>query len=210
MNQKLTLMALVMVGVVGMVGRVEGGLQFGLGAGAFKGTEFDEEVKLGLVGEFGVLFDDAPIDLFLGPKFTYVNALSFDRTGSAGFATAGASADLDLFESVLAVRVLFPLGTESIKLYAEGTAGVANLSVSGETSARAEIGGREFSFNRRLDADAWVFAWGLAAGVQFDFTGNFGLRAGYEFHGLGDADMFDLKSSTGNMHGVSAALLLKF
>jgi opacity protein-like surface antigen len=117
---------------------------------------------------------------------------------------------LDLFESVLAVRVLFPLGTEAIKLYAEGSAGVANLSVSGETSARAEIGGREFSFNRRLDADAWVFAWGLAAGVQFDFTGNFGLRAGYEFHGLGDADMFDLKSSTGNMHGVSAALLLKF
>ena len=191
-------------------GEARSGVQFGLGAGAYNGTEFDEEAKLGLTAELGLLFDAAPIDLFIGPKVTYVNALSFEQSGSAGFASAGASADLDLFESVLAARVLFPLATDVIKLYIEGDVGAANISVSGEAAARARVGGREFSFNRRFDADQWVFAWGVGAGVQLDFTQNFGLRAGYEFHGLGDADLFDLRTSTGNMHGLSASLLLKF
>ena len=199
----------VVVGMCGM-GNVEAGLQIGLGAGAYKGTEFDEEVKMGVLGEAGWLFDAAPIDLFLGGKFGYVNALSLDRSASAGFASAGATADLDLFEGVIAGRVLFPLGADLIKLYVEGGAGTANVRVSGESSARARIGGQDFSFNRRFESDAWVFAWTVGAGVQFDFSSNFGLRAGYEFHGLGDADMFDLRSSTGNMQGISAALLLKF
>ncbi|MDB6069597.1 MAG: hypothetical protein JWL81_768, partial [Verrucomicrobiales bacterium] len=120
------------------------------------------------------------------------------------------NSDLDLFEGALVARLLVPLGTDIVKLYGEGSVGSANLKVSGNAKVKGSIGGQDFSVNSRFDEEDWVLAWGVGAGLQFDFTSRFGLRVGYNFHSFGDSEVFGLKLDPGAMHGVTSALIFKF
>jgi opacity protein-like surface antigen len=179
--------------------------QLGLGGGVFAGTEYDEDIGYGLEAEVGFLAQDLPVNLFFGVRASYVDGLS---SGASTFLED--STDLDLFEGVAVARLLVPLGTDVIKLYGEGSIGTANLKVSGKTKVNGEIGGQDFSINSRFDSNDWVLAWGLGAGVQFDFTRNIGLRVGYNFHSFGDSDVFGLKLDTGSVNGVTSSLIFKF
>ena len=179
--------------------------QLGLGGGAFAGTEYDEDIGYGLEAEAGFLAQDQPVNLFLGVRASYVDGLS-----SQGASFLEDSSDLDLFEGVAVARLLVPLGTDIVKLYGEGSVGTANLKVSGKAKAKGNIGGQDFSINSRFDENDWVLAWGLGAGLQFDFTRNVGLRVGYNFHSFGDSEVFGLKLETGAMNGITSAVILKF
>lgn len=185
-------------------------LQFGVGAGAYEGREFDEETGYGVHAELGFLSSERPIQLFLGARANYIDGLEFAGTTDFGPVSGSAHADLDLFEATGVIRLLVPLGTEVVKLYGEGALGVANLRVSGDADAKIRIGGREIRFNRDFDEDEWTVAWGLGAGLQFDFTKNFGLRVGYEYHSYGDLDIDGLSADSGAMHGAAATFVFKF
>ncbi len=180
--------------------------QFGVGGGVFSGTEYDEDIGYGLEAEAGYLAQDQPVNLFLGLRGSYVDGLS---SGGSG-ALLNDSSDLDLFEGGLVARLLVPLGTDMIKLYGEGSIGSANLKVSGNAKVKGNIGGQDFSINSQFDENDWVLAWGLGAGIQFDFTRNIGLRVGYNFHSFGESEVFGLKLDPGAMHGVTSALIFKF
>ncbi len=188
---------------LGLITAASAGTQFGIGLGGYKGTNFDEP-GYGINAELGGLYDQAPVDLFTGFKATYVDGLSDGGT------ILGSDTDMDLFEGSFVARVLFPLGNEHIKLYGEGSVGAANLQVSGKASARAKVGGREFSINSRFDENTWVLSWGLGAGVQLDLTPNIGIRAGYSFQSFGDVEIFGLKEDPGSLHGFNASLVFKF
>ena len=180
--------------------------QLGLGGGAFAGTEYDEDIGYGLEAEAGFLAQDQPVNLFFGVRASYVDGLSSGSSSSF----LEDSSDLDLFEGVALARVLFPLGTDKVKLYGEGSVGTANLKVSGNAKVKGNIGGQDFSINSQFDENDWVLAWGLGAGVQFDFTRNVGLRVGYNFHSFGDSEVFGLKLDTGAMNGFTSAVIFKF
>ncbi len=180
--------------------------QLGLGGGVFGGTEYDEDIGYGLEAEAGFLAQETPVNLFFGVRASYVDGLS--SAGSSSLLQD--SSDLDLFEGVAVARVLFPLGTDIIKIYGEGSVGTANLTVSGKAKAKGSIGGQDFSINSQFDENDWVLAWGLGAGVQFDFTRNFGLRVGYNFHSFGDSEVFGLKLDSGSMNGFTSAVVVKF
>ena len=188
------------------LGTASADLQIGLGAGAFTGTEYDEEIGYGLEGEVGYLSQDAPVNLFIGVRASYVDGL----VSSGSILNSRDDSDLDLFEGALVARLLVPLGTDVVKLYGEGSIGSANLKVSGDAKVKGSIGGQDFSVNSRFDEEDWVLAWGLGAGIQFDFTRNIGLRLGYNFHSFGDSEVFGLKLDPGAMHGVTSALIFKF
>ena len=179
--------------------------QLGLGGGAFAGTEYDEDIGYGLEAEAGFLAQDQPVNLFIGVRASYVDGLS-----SSGASFLEDSSDLDLFEGVAVARLLIPLGTDIVKIYGEGSVGTANLKVSGNAKAKGNIGGQDFSINSQFDENDWVLAWGLGAGLQFDFTRNIGLRVGYNFHSFGDSEVFGLKLDTGAMNGFTSAVILKF
>lgn len=181
-------------------------LQVGVGAGAFTGTEYDEKIGYGLEGEFGYLNQDAPVNLFLGVRASYIDGLE----SSGSILSSKDNSDLDLFDGSVVARLLVPLGTDVIKLYGEGSVGAANLKVSGDAKVKGNIGGQDFSVNSRFDEEDWVLAWGLGAGLQFDFTRNIGLRVGYNFHSFGDSEIFGLNLDPGSMHGVTSALIFKF
>lgn len=188
------------------LGTASADLQIGLGAGAFTGTEYDEEIGYGLEGEVGYLSQDAPVNLFIGVRASYVDGL----VSSGSILNSRDDSDLDLFEGALVARLLVPLGTDVVKLYGEGSIGSANLKVSGDAKVKGSIGGQDFSVNSRFDEEDWVLAWGLGAGIQFDFTRNIGLRLGYNFHSFGDSEVFGLKLDPGAMHGVTSSLIFKF
>lgn len=179
--------------------------QLGLGGGAFTGSEYDKDVGYGLEVEAGFLSQDRPVNLFFGVRAAYVDGLS-----SEGSSFIDDTSDLDLFEGTAVARLLVPLGTEFVKIYGEGSVGAANLKVSGNTRVKGNIGGQDFSVNSRFDDKDWVLAWGLGAGLQFDFTRNVGLRVGYNFHSFGDSEVFGLKMDPGTMSGFTSALILKF
>jgi len=179
--------------------------QLGLGGGVFAGTEYDEDIGYGLEAEAGFLAQDQPVNLFLGVRGSYVDGLS-----SGGSSFIDGSSDLDLFEGVAVARLLVPLGTDVVKIYGEGSIGSANLQVSGKAKAKGNIGGQDFSINSQFDENDWMLAWGLGAGLQFDFTRNVGLRVGYNFHSFGDSEVFGLKVDPGAMNGFTSALILKF
>ena len=179
--------------------------QLGLGGGVFSGTEYDEDIGYGLEAEAGYLAQDQPVNLFFGVRASYVDGLS-----SGGSTFLEDSSDLDLFEGVAVARLLVPLGTDIVKLYGEGSVGTANLQVSGKAKVKGNIGGQDFSINSRFDENDWVLAWGLGAGLQFDFTRNVGLRVGYNFHSFGDSEVFGLKLDSGAMNGFTSAVIFKF
>lgn len=181
-------------------------LQVGAGAGVFTGTEYDEEIGYGLEGEFGFLSQGQPINLFIGVRASYVDGLE----SSGSVLNSKDSSDLDLFEGTVVGRVLIPLGTETIKIYGEGSVGSANLNVSGDAKIKGSVGGQDYSINSQFDESDWVLAWGLGAGLQFDFTHNIGLRVGYNFHSFGDSEVFGLNLDPGSMHGVTSSLIFKF
>jgi opacity protein-like surface antigen len=181
-------------------------LQIGVGAGAFSGSKYDESTGYGLEGEIGFLNTTTPVNLFLGVRGSYVDGLQ----GKGTILNSDDEADLDLFEGALVARLLVPLGNDMFKLYGEGSAGAANLKVSGRTGVDGKIGGQDFSFNSNFDEKDWVLAWGLGAGVQFDFTPNFGLRIGYNYHNFGESSVFGLNIDPGSMHGFTSALIFKF
>lgn len=180
--------------------------QLGLGAGVFTGTEYDESVGYGLEGELGYLSQNQPVNLFVGLRGGYVDGL--ESKYSSIFTND--ESDLDLFVGEFVTRVLFPIGTDKLKIYGEGSLGSANLSVSGDSRARGSVGGQDFSVNSHFDSEDWVLAWGLGAGVQFDFTRGFGLRIGYNFHSFGDIKVFDMEKDPGTMHGLTSSLIFKF
>jgi opacity protein-like surface antigen len=181
-------------------------LQIGLGAGAYTGTEYDESIGYSLAGEVGYLNTTSPVNLFLGVRGTYIDGLQSEGS----ILNSDNASDLDLFEGSLVARLLLPLGTDIIKLYGEGSVGSANLGVSGDYKAKGNIGGQDFSINSRFDENDWALAWGLGAGVQFDFTRHFGLRVGYNFHSFGDSEIFGLKLDPGTIHGLTSSLIFKF
>jgi len=181
-------------------------VQFGLGAGAFTGSDYDKSIGYGLEGELGYLNQDAPVNLFLGVRGNYVDGLQ--RAGS--FLDSDEDSELDLFEGTVVARLLVPLGNDMIKVYGEGSVGSANLTVSGKYGVKGNVGGQDFSINSHFDERDWVLAWGLGAGVQFDFTRSFGLRVGYNFHSFGDSDVLGLKLDPGAMHGFTSSLIFKF
>ena len=189
----------IVAGAVGLLSlSAQAGLQLGIGPSLYAGTEYDEEAGYGINAEVGLLFDKQPIDLFIGAKVTYVDGL-----GSG-------VGELDAFEGALAGRVLFPVATNWLKLYVEGSLGTANLGVSGESKYRTMINGRDVSFNTKFDENEWVFAYGLGVGVQFDFTSWLGVRVGYEFHNFGEVEAFGLKTDPGSLNGVVGSLVIKF
>lgn len=181
-------------------------LQIGVGGGAFTGSEYDENIGYGLEGEVGYLNTNAPVNLFFGVRGSYIDGLE----SSGSILNSNDNSDLDLFEGALVARLLVPLGTDIVKLYGEGSVGSANLKVSGNAKVKGSIGGQDFSVNSRFDEEDWVLAWGVGAGLQFDFTSRFGLRVGYNFHSFGDSEVFGLKLDPGSMHGVTSALIFKF
>lgn len=181
-------------------------LQVGLGAGAYSGSEYDESIGYSLAGEIGYLNTTAPVNLFLGVRGTYIDGLQSD--GSILNSTD--ASDLDLFEGSLVARLLLPLGTDMMKIYGEGSVGSANLGISGDYKAKGSIGGQDFSINSRFDENDWALAWGIGAGIQFDFTRNFGLRVGYNFHSFGDSEVFGLKLDPGSIQGFTSSLIFKF
>lgn len=185
-------------------------LQFGLGAGAYQGSDFDESVGYGFEGELGFLANEAPVNLFLGARAVYVDGLEAQESVSYGNLYGEAGADMDMFEGALVARLLVPLGVDLVKIYGEGSIGAGNLRVSGNAKARGSVGGQEFSVNSHFDEDDWVLAWGLGAGLQFDFTSHFGLRVGYNFHSFGDTEVFGLNADPGSVHGGTASLIFKF
>jgi opacity protein-like surface antigen len=193
--QKIFLQALL---ALGLGAPALADLQLGFGPSLYSGTKFEEENGTGLNAEIGLLFDNAPIDLFLGTKLTYVDGLS-----------EGAS-EMDVFEGSLAARILVPVSSNWLKLYAEGSIGTANLSVSGQSKYKALIKGKDFSFNTNFDDNDWVFSVGLGVGIQFDFNDWIGLRVGYELHNFGDVQVFGLKSDPGSLNGFVSSLVLKF
>jgi len=203
LSSKLPLLAL---GLAFSLSHAVAGVQFGLGAGAFTGSDYDEKIGYGIEGEFGYLTQDAPVNLFFGVRGNYVDGL--ERAGS--FLESKDSSDLDLFEGTLVARLLVPLGTEVIKIYGEGSVGSANLTVAGSSGVKGNVGGQDFSINSHFDERDWVLAWGLGAGVQFNFTRSFGLRVGYNFHSFGDSDVLGLKLDPGAMHGLTSSLIFKF
>lgn len=195
----ITKVLILILGLFGwLTSRVEAGLQLGLGPGLYSGTDYSDEVGYGLSGELGILWNDQPIDLFLGVKGTYVEGLDSGQ------------ANLDLFEGVLVGRVLFPLPTNFLKGYVEGSLGTANLSVSGESGYSTNVNGRNVSLNTRFDEADWVLVYGLGIGLQMDFTSWLGLRVGYEFHSFGEMEAFGLKMDPGNLNGFVGSLVLKF
>lgn len=189
-----------------MLTPAQGDIQFGAGGGVYGGSEYDESIGYGVHGELGYLNNAAPVNLFFGVRGTYIDGL--ESKGS--ILNSKDSSDLDLFEGAVVARLLVPLGTEVIKLYGEGSLGAGNLNVSGEAKVKGSIGGQDFSVNSRFDEEDWVLAWGLGAGVQFDFTPTFGLRVGYNFHSYGDAEVFGLKVDPGSMHGLTSSVIFKF
>jgi opacity protein-like surface antigen len=184
----------------------QGDFQFGVGGGVYGGSEYDEATGYGLNAEIGYLANAAPINLFVGVRGTYIDGL--ESKGS--ILNSNDSSDLDLFEGAVVARLLVPLGTDIIKLYGEGSLGAGNLNVSGNAKVRGSIGGQDFSVNSRFDEEDWVLAWGLGAGVQFDFTPTFGLRVGYNFHSYGDSEVFGLKVDPGSIHGLTSSVIFKF
>jgi opacity protein-like surface antigen len=176
----------------------QAGLQLGVGPSLYSGTQFDDEAGYGVNAEIGQLWDGQPVHFFLGAKGTYVDGLG---TGAL---------DMDVFEGALAGRVLFPLGGNWLKGYAEASIGAANLSITGETKAKTTINGRTVSFNSKFDEKDWVVAYGFGLGVQFDFTTWIGLRVGYEFHSLGDVEAFGLEADPGKLNGIVTSIVLKF
>lgn len=180
--------------------------QIGLGGGAFRGTEYDEKIGYGLEGEVGFLAQSQPVNLFFGVRASYVDGL---ESGGSLF-NARDSSDLGLFEGAAVARLLFPLGTELVKVYGEGSVGSANLKVSGDARVKGSIGGQDFAIRSRFDESDWALALGLGAGLQFDFTQSLGLRVGYNFHSFGDSEVFGLKLDPGAMHGFTSAVVLKF
>jgi opacity protein-like surface antigen len=181
-------------------------LQIGIGGGAYTGSEYDESIGYGLAAEVGYLNTNAPVNLFFGVRGTYVDGL--ESQGS--ILNSKDSSDLDLFDGSVVARLLIPLGTDIVKIYGEGSVGAGNLNVSGKAKVKGSIGGQDFSVNSRFDEEDWVLAWGLGAGVQFDFTSTFGLRVGYNFHSYGDSEVFGLKVDPGTMHGLTSSLIFKF
>lgn len=189
-----------------LLGTARADLQLGVGAGAFQGDEYDEEIGYALQAEAGYLSQDAPVNLFFGVRASYVDGLQSDGS----ILNSKDSSDLDLFDGTVVARLLVPLGTDVIKLYGEGSAGTANLRVSGDAKVRGSVGGQDFSVNRRFEEEDWVFSWGLGAGLQFDFTRNFGLRLGYNFQSFGESEVFGLKLDPGAIQGVTSSLVFKF
>ena len=197
------------VGLVWMalsLGKATADLQVGAGGGVFSGSEYDQKTGYGLEGEFGFLAQDRPVNLFLGVRASYIDGLE----SSGSILNSNDNSDLDLFEGTAVARLLIPLGTEYVKLYGEGSVGSANLQVSGNAKVKGSIGGQDFSVNSHFDEEDWVLAWGLGAGLQFDFTQNIGLRVGYNFHRFGDSEVFGLKLDPGSIQGVTSALIFKF
>ncbi len=174
------------------------GLQFGIGPSLYSGTEYDDEKRGGFNAELGLLLDQQPIDLFIGAKITYVDGLGSGLE------------ELDAFEGALAGRVLFPVATNWLKLYVEGSLGTANLGVAGETKFKTTVKGKDFSVGTKFDENDWVFAYGVGVGVQFDFTSWLGIRVGYEFHNFGEVEAFGLKTDPGSLNGIVGSLVLKF
>ncbi len=174
------------------------GLQLGVGPSLYSGTQFDDEAGYGVNAEIGQLWDGQPVQFFLGAKGTYIDGLG---TGTL---------DMDVFEGALAGRVLFPMGGNWLKGYAEASIGAANLSITGETKAKTTINGRTVSFNSKFDEKDWVVAYGFGLGVQFDLTTWIGLRVGYEFHSLGDVEAFGLEADPGKLNGIVTSIVLKF
>ena len=188
------------------MGTASADLQIGLGGGAFRGSEYDEQIGYGLEGEVGFLAQSQPVNLFFGVRASYVDGL--ESAGS--LYSAKDSSELGLFEGAAVARLLFPLGTEMVKIYGEGSVGSANLKVSGDARVKGSIGGQDYSINSRFDESDWALALGLGAGLQFDFTPMVGWRLGYNFHSFGDSEVFGLKLDSGAMHGFTSAVVLKF
>lgn len=205
MNRSL-LSAIASLFSIAVLSTASADFQFGLGAGGFTGTEYDESTGYGLEAEMGFLSQSQPINLFVGLRASYIDGLEAQHSNIF----SKDASDLDLFEGVFVARVLFPLGTEKLKLYGEGSLGSANLSVSGDAKARGRVNGQDFSINSHFDGDDWVLAWGLGGGVQFDFTRNFGIRVGYNFHSFGDLKISELDRDTGSVQGLTSALVFKF
>ncbi len=188
------------------MGTASADLQIGVGGGTFSSTSYDEQIGYGLEAEVGFLAQSQPVNLFFGVRANYIDGLQ-----SAGsLRDSNDSSDLGLFEGTAVARLLFPLGTDLVKVYGEGSVGSANLKVSGDARVKGSIGGQDFSINSRFDESDWVLALGLGAGLQFDFTPAVGLRVGYNFHSFGDSEVFGLKLDPGSMHGFTSALVLKF
>jgi opacity protein-like surface antigen len=181
-------------------------LQIGLGTGAYVGNEYDEHAGWGFEGEIGYLNQDQPINLFVGARALYIDGLE------AKYANVFSSdqSDLDLFEGAFVTRLIFPTGLLGLKFYGEGSIGTGNLTVSGKTKAHASVGNQDFSVRSHFDDDDWVLAWGLGAGLQYDFGRNFGIRLGYNFHGFGDVRVDNVDRDPGVVHGLTSSLIFKF
>lgn len=198
MNSKFTFISAAIMGLGFLQSEAQAGNQFGIGPSLYKGTQFDDGTAYGVNAEIGHLWDSQPVHFVLAAKATYVDGLS------------SGAADLDIFEGALAGRILFPVVTNFLKLYVEGSIGAANLSVSGDAKVTGKFNGKNYTVNNDFDENSWEFAYGLGAGVQLDVTSWFGIRLGYEFHSFGDVDAFGLKLDPGSINGVTGSLVFKF
>ncbi len=145
-----------------------------LGAGSI--AQADLQLNAGGIYARGSEEDSLGFELGAGFYFKHStsalsSALTLNYLGISSIDEESEDFDMEAGYDVVALdyRLFFPIAGDSLELYVEGLAGVAN------TDASASIGDLE------LNAEEWGFAFGFGGGVQWNITQNLGLNLGYTY-----------------------------
>lgn len=183
---QLRILPLVAALLLGLSAAARAELQLGAG-GLFLDGDGDDDLMPGLSFELGGFYPGGVLDSFFGAQLFFggdtINEDEWYRSDEG-------------YLGVLALyRGYLPLGF--FKLYGEGGLGVGRSSV--EYSLRGVD----------IDTDEFGFSYQLGLGVEFSFTDHFGIRGGYDFIGLPEADT-DFGTGGGGFHSLTLGVTIRF
>lgn len=172
------------------------------------GTSAMADLQLNAGGLYARGEDEESFGFELGAAFytkhstsSLASSIGLTYLGISSIEENGEDFDLDSSYSVLGLdyKLYFPLMQDgALSAYVEGLIGAANTT----SEAKTDIG--------HLDVEEWAFTWGLGAGLQYNFTDNFGLSLGYTYLGLDEPNDSGYSLGASSLHLVRLDFCVRF
>jgi hypothetical protein len=152
--------------------------------------------------------DDSALGLELGAGFYFEHSLSslsssimLNYLGFGDIDSEDQSVDVEAGYDLIALnyKLYFPLIPDRVlQVYVEGLAGMMNSDIS------ANVFGDSYNIRN------WDFGWGVGAGLQYNFTQNFGLSGGYTYIGVSDQVAAGMTIGDDGLHLLRLNLVVRF
>jgi len=182
--RKLSIFTSATLGAIALAGSLpssaNAGAHIGAGINFLSGDELDSATGFDIEAAYtsrGQVTGTFGLNL---QYYTFDDDFDLDLGEIEGFDLGELNVDAELTALPLLAfyRLAVPLGQGNpIAFYGELGAGTARLGT--------EVSG----LGTTVDESTWAFAWAIGAGLTWDMTESFGVRAGYQYLSLGDLDI---------------------